>query len=180
MSVGIRLARRRWRGKEESSLPQKTWQVVRHDSLTDAHISLFPLQATWLKFLLLDGRSPITNEQVIPSHILAAATTPYVTLHEPEPLYLPHIGAKTYGLGQILYNYRGYEIVEHFGSVPGQRSRILRVPEKRLGLAIMVNDEVAWTYTEVVQYMILDRLLGLDPIDWKARCAVRRTIMDMR
>lgn len=44
-----------------------------------------------------------------------------------------------------------------------------------VGLAVMVNDDQMGTlYHEVVKWMILDELLGLEPIDWRTRYAARR------
>ena len=75
-----------------------------------------------------------------------------------------------YGMGQSTYSYRGHEIVEHGGDLPGQESQVVRVPSKMIGLAVMVNDEQMGTlFHEVAKWTILDELLGLEPIDWRER-----------
>ena len=85
---------------------------------------------------------------------------------------MPH-----YGMAQSIYNYRGYEIVEHGGDLPGQESQVIRVPSEMIGLAVMVNDEQMGTlYHEVVKWMILDELLELESIDWRTRYAARRRV----
>jgi hypothetical protein len=52
-----------------------------------------------------------------------------------------------YGMAQSIYNYRGYEIVEHGGDLPGQEPPMIRVPSAMIGLAVMVNDEQMGTLT---------------------------------
>ena len=80
-------------------------------------------------------------------------------------------------MAQSIYDYRGYEIVEHGGDLPGQESQVIRVPSEMIGLAVMVNDEQMGTlYHEVVKWMILDELLVLEPIDWRTRYAARRRV----
>lgn len=131
-----------------------------------------PLQATWLKVLLLQGRDPSTNQTVIPPFILEAAATPW-TIPYQSPTFSPTddlIGPKTYGLGQAMYTYRGHYVIEHGGAVPGQMSQVMRLPGSGLGIAVMVNDnEFGTGFYQVVQRRIVDRLLGLEPIDWAAR-----------
>jgi CubicO group peptidase (beta-lactamase class C family) len=120
--------------------------------------------------LLLEGRSPVTNETVIPPSVIQATKTPHAVFEEASTPHHPYIGSKSYGLGQFIYDYRNHQLIEHFGCVPGQMSRILRVPEKGLGLVVMANDnEYGVTFIEVVYHMLLDRLLGLEPLDWKKR-----------
>lgn len=126
-------------------------------------------QATWMKMLLLNGRSPTTNETIIPSSVLLAIDTPRVAL-PPPAVHDPYISPKTYGVGQFLYTYRGHQVVGHFGAVPGQMSQILRIPKARLGVVVTANDnEFGSTFTEMAVCMVLDQVLGLEPVDWKAR-----------
>lgn len=54
--------------------------------------------------------------------------------------------------------------------LPGQRSQIMRIPDKNLGIAIMANDhELGMGFVQVVRRMIVDRLFGLDSIEWAKR-----------
>ena len=97
--------------------------------------------------------------------------TPRVVIPEHADSHSEHLSFLSYGLGQIISSYRGCRIFQHFGNVPGQRSLVLRVPSKRFGLAIMVNDnESGEGFTQPVAYMIIDHLLALPPLEKKARC----------
>lgn len=139
------------------------------DQWTWTHLVDYLCQATWLKMLLLNGRSPTTNETIVPPSIITATRTPHIILSEPT-VQDPYISGKTYCLGQCLYTYRGIRVMDHFGSIPGQMSQVLRVPEAGLGVVVMANDnEFGSTFTEMVGYMVLDQVLGLEPVDWKAR-----------
>lgn len=124
---------------------------------------------TWAKSLLLDGRSPSTNKTVVPSAIIASTRTPHTIVDAVKSSYSQHVGTKQHGLGQFVYNYRGNQIIDHFGAVPGQKTRVALVPEAGLGIVIMANDEeFGSTYVKAAQYTILDRLLGLDALNWKS------------
>lgn len=96
--------------------------------------------------------------------------TPHAVFEDADSPHYPYVGRKSYGLGQFIYDYRGHRVVDHYGAVPGQMSRVLRVMEKGLGIVVMANDnEYGLRFTEIVQYMILDHVLGLKALDWKAR-----------
>ena len=82
----------------------------------------------------------------------------------------PEHGAKLYGLGQWSTTYRGIDIVSHTGSIHGHLSVMMRVPSRRIGFWISVNDEdLGGSFLNVVSNRLLDELLGLDPIDWETR-----------
>jgi hypothetical protein len=125
-----------------------------------------------LKVLLDQGRSPSTNESVIPSDLITAAATPYTIPYQP-PTFSPSedlISPKTYGLAQEMYTYRGHYTIEHGGAVPGQMSQVMRIPSLGLGVAVMVNDnEFGTAFWQVAQRRIVDVLAGLERVDWAAK-----------
>ena len=82
----------------------------------------------------------------------------------------PEHGAKLYGLGQWSTTYRGIDTVSHTGSIHGHLSVIMRVPSRRIGFWVNVNDEdFGGSFNTVITNRLLDTLLGLDPIDWETR-----------
>ncbi|WVQ92970.1 hypothetical protein IAU59_000032 [Kwoniella sp. CBS 9459] len=110
--------------------------------------------AKWVQELL--------NPSVIPQAIIDKVVTGY-TVPSGKPEH-PEYGIYTYGLGQMMNTYRGYALQGHTGSVPGQQSRLVRVPEVGLGFMIAINDEDWGTLLhEVIANMILDDLLKLPP-----------------
>jgi hypothetical protein len=122
--------------------------------------------------LLLQGRCPSNNRIVIPSSVIAKTATPISVPHQP-PNFSPDedlVSPKTYGLAQDLYTYRGHYVIEHGGAQPGQRSHVMRIPGKGTGMAIMVNEhQFGMGFVQVAQRMIVDCLLGLEPVDWAKR-----------
>ena len=125
-------------------------------------------QTTWLRTLLSQGLDPTTSDLIIPSTIIDATITPRVASRsnatDPETT-LPY-----YGLAQSMYDYRGHRVIEHGGDVPGQKSQVIRLPDRMFGVAIMVNDEqLGDMYHQVAKWRIIDHLLGLAPVDFKTR-----------
>ncbi|KAJ9115375.1 hypothetical protein QFC24_006990 [Naganishia onofrii] len=126
--------------------------------------------ATWLKVLLSEGRSPTTNTSVIPASAINACRKPYTAPPQPSPPNADVLSPRTYGMGQFMYSYRGYNVIDHGGSDPGMMSQIMRMPEEGLGVAVMVNDDAFGTmFTDAVRWRIVDHILGLEPVDWRTR-----------
>lgn len=80
----------------------------------------------------------------------------------------PHFFA--YGLGWMLKDYSGHKIVYHTGSIKGMVSKVTLVPDLKLGIVVLTNQETREAY-EAITYRILDRYLGNPPIDWIAAFA---------
>jgi hypothetical protein len=82
----------------------------------------------------------------------------------------PEIGSSTYGFAQEMYKYRDHDVVEHTGDVGGQKTVIIRIPEKMIGTMVFCNDnDLGIAYHDVAKFRILDDLLGLEPVDFKTR-----------
>jgi hypothetical protein len=73
----------------------------------------------------------------------------------------------TYGLGWGLVDYQGRKIVTHDGWLDGMRSRVMLVPEERLGVVILLNGPRASLHTALA-YQIVDHYLGAPKKDWSA------------
>ncbi len=82
----------------------------------------------------------------------------------------PDAGLKTYASAQIIQSYRGHNTIGHTGSLPGQMSSVMRLPDKKLGVAIMINDDAFGTeFHEIILPRLWDHFLGLEPINWEQR-----------
>jgi CubicO group peptidase (beta-lactamase class C family) len=71
----------------------------------------------------------------------------------------------SYGLGLQLRDYKGRKVALHGGALLGFYSRVVMVPEEKLGIAILTNAESGGAMTSL-QYRILDHYLGASPSDW--------------
>ncbi len=70
-----------------------------------------------------------------------------------------------YGLGVQLRDYKGMKLVMHGGALQGFYSRVVMVPEAKLGIAILTNAESGGAMT-ALQYRLLDQYIGAAPSDW--------------
>jgi CubicO group peptidase (beta-lactamase class C family) len=73
----------------------------------------------------------------------------------------------TYGLGWGLRDYRGHKVVSHGGALTGMVSIVFLVPDEKLGIAVLTNQEETGAYSAIV-YHVLDYYLHLSPTDWVA------------
>ncbi len=70
-----------------------------------------------------------------------------------------------YGLGWLLREYRGYKQVGHDGGLPGYVSRVALIPDLKLGVVVLTNQESIGLLGSIA-YRILDSYLGAPPMDW--------------
>ncbi len=69
-----------------------------------------------------------------------------------------------YALGWRVYQYAGEPLVFHAGAVQGYRAMIGFLPNRQVGLVMLWNCESA--APSGLMPMLLDRYLGLPPVDW--------------
>ncbi|HET8942532.1 MAG TPA: serine hydrolase domain-containing protein [Rudaea sp.] len=69
-----------------------------------------------------------------------------------------------YALGWRVYDYAGQTLIYHAGAVQGYRTMIAFFPKYRFGAVMMWNCECA--LPSGLMPMLLDRFLGLKPVDW--------------
>jgi CubicO group peptidase (beta-lactamase class C family) len=93
------------------------------------------------------------------------AQTP-MKIAEPKPaLAATKPNFYAYGLGFQLRDYKGMKLALHGGALQGFYSRVLLVPEAKLGIAILTNAESGGALASL-QYRLLDQYLGAAPSDW--------------
>lgn len=74
----------------------------------------------------------------------------------------------SYGLGWVIQDYRGVLLWTHTGVIDGFRAQIAIAPKAGFSIAVLANRHETRMNLALVN-SILDRLLGLPPIDWNAR-----------
>jgi CubicO group peptidase (beta-lactamase class C family) len=98
------------------------------------------------------------------SEIFTAQTPMKIT--EPKPaLAATRPNFLAYGLGFQLRDYKGRKLALHGGALQGFYSRVIMVPEARLGIAILTNAESSGAMTSL-QYRLLDYYLDAPATDW--------------
>jgi hypothetical protein len=70
-----------------------------------------------------------------------------------------------YGMGWNIQPYQGHHLVHHGGWVEGYVSWISFMPFDNIGVVVLCNMSDC-ELPNLLQYVIYDRLLGLDKIDW--------------
>jgi CubicO group peptidase (beta-lactamase class C family) len=70
-----------------------------------------------------------------------------------------------YGLGWGLRDYQGRKLVGHTGGVAGFVSRVMLVPEEKLGVVILTNAEEDAAF-DAILFHVLDSYFGSGDTDW--------------
>ena len=128
--------------------------------------------ARWMNMLLDQGRigKDASGKDVRlfsekQSREMWTAQTP-MKISEPRPaLAATRPNFYAYGLGFQLRDYKGRKIAMHGGALQGFYSRVLLVPEEKLGIAIFTNAESGGSLS-ALQYRLLDQYMGIAPTDW--------------
>ncbi len=72
-----------------------------------------------------------------------------------------------YALGFGVRDYRGRKIIQHTGGLPGYLSKVVMVPDIKLGVAILTNQESGEAF-DAIAWRLLDHFLGAPTTDWPA------------
>lgn len=72
-----------------------------------------------------------------------------------------------YGLGLIVRDYRGRRMVGHTGGLAGMVSRVALIPEEKLAVVVLTNQESGGG-RDAIAYRVLDAFLGAPVTDWTA------------
>lgn len=111
----------------------------------------------WLELLVENGR--INGKQIVSSAAINAVKTPHVEVNESFGKYK----RDHYGLGFYIGNYgdTDNQLIHHFGSFSGSRSHVSFMPNKKIGIAVFVNDNQAgFQLVDLIANYIYDTLIG--------------------
>ena len=115
----------------------------------------------WLRLQLSAGE--LEGQRILSEATLREMHTPQMTLgvypERAERLLV------SYGLGWFLEAYRGQYLVHHGGNIDGFSSLVAFLPFEGIGVVVLTNAN-ATPVPMLVTRHLLDRLLGLEPIDW--------------
>ncbi len=79
---------------------------------------------------------------------------------------------RAYGLGWDLHDYRGKKLVGHTGMLSGYVSRTALVPELKLGIVVLTNQEVTAAHAAIAN-TVIDHYLGVPDADWVGAYSAR-------
>lgn len=117
----------------------------------------------WLRAQLDAGR--LDGRQVIPAEVVRTAHTP-VAMHTDTFYRYVRTG---YGLGWQTADYEGERLVHHFGGYEGWRAHISFLPERGIGVAVLINDSspIGGPAADVIATYAYDLLLGRPGVNAK-------------
>ncbi len=121
--------------------------------------------ASWMRVHLNGGM--LGAKKVLNASTVADLHTPVMeTGRRISPLD-PDVIPGGYAPGWFTDTYRGFQRVQHGGNIDGFSALVVLVPQRQVGVAILVNMNGSG-FPNVVARHALDRLLGLPPKDWSA------------
>jgi CubicO group peptidase (beta-lactamase class C family) len=123
--------------------------------------------ARWMNMLLNGGKTP-DGKQLLSEKQLREMWTAQTPMPVGEPkgaLAVTRPNFNAYGLGFNLRDYKGRKIATHGGALQGFYSRVLMVPEEKLGIAIFTNAENSGSMN-ALQWRLLDQFLNVPASDW--------------
>lgn len=125
--------------------------------------------AKWMMVQLDSGRLATGGRLFEPAtaRTLWSAVTPIPVGPAPAELAPLRTGFNGYGLGFAVRDYRKEKLVTHTGGLPGYVSRVALIPDRRLGVAVLTNQESGAAF-DAITWHILDHYLGARPFDWLA------------
>jgi CubicO group peptidase (beta-lactamase class C family) len=117
--------------------------------------------ASWLRFQFAGGRGLVSPVALAETH----RPQTLIPIEGPLALLYPDARMLAYGMGWVVAQHRGLAILDHSGGIDGMTSLVALIPERRMGIAILTNEQAAippyW-----MLYPLLDRLLGYEPRDY--------------
>jgi CubicO group peptidase (beta-lactamase class C family) len=90
----------------------------------------------WLNLNMNGGK--LGGKQVVPADLIQKVQTGYTKSTRNEP---PFSGDGEYGLGWQIGKYRNEKVVYHHGGYPGYRSHVSFMPDRKIAVGVMVNND---------------------------------------
>jgi CubicO group peptidase (beta-lactamase class C family) len=124
--------------------------------------------AKWLRVQLSGGRladgSRLFSEGT--ARQLTSIVTPIPIAGDPPP-ELPALKMNFHGyaLGFDIRDYRGHKAVMHTGGLPGYVSRVVMIPDRNVGVAVLTNQESGAAFDSIA-FHVLDHYLAAPGFDW--------------
>jgi len=111
----------------------------------------------WLLMQLDSGR--LDGKRVLPWPVLQATRDVQImTGSRKSTVYPMHF--RGYGLGLNIADYNGRQVYWHTGGAAGMVSNVCFIPEEKLGIAILTNNDNQ-SFFEALRYQVMDAYLGV-------------------
>ena len=124
--------------------------------------------AKWMRFILDSGR--VGGRRLLSDSTFAELLSPQAiadaSIYPATSLFRPHFF--TYGLGWFLHDFNGQAVAMHTGSIDGMSAIIGLIPDRRLGVYVLANQDNA-ELRHALMYHVFDLFSGNPPRDWSAK-----------
>ena len=119
----------------------------------------------WLRTQLAGGKMP-NDEQLFSEKQQAQMWHPHITSMASKSAFESyHQQFRGYGLGWSIEDYHGFKRLGHGGGILGMVSQVTLLPEKKLGIVILSNQQ-AFGALSAVTHEVLEDALELEDKDW--------------
>ncbi|WP_165735443.1 serine hydrolase [Pseudoalteromonas sp. C8] len=119
----------------------------------------------WLRTQLAGGKMP-SGEQLFSEKQQAQMWHPHITSMASKRAFESyHQQFRGYGLGWSIEDYHGFKKLGHGGGILGMVSQVTLLPEKKLGIVILSNQQ-AFGALSAVTHEVLEDALELEDKDW--------------
>jgi CubicO group peptidase (beta-lactamase class C family) len=119
--------------------------------------------ANWIRMNLNQG--VFAKSRLVSSDVISEMQTPHMVIDLEEDRYHPDANFLNYGLAWTLCDYRGRKIVEHGGAIDGMRARVMLLPDEKLGVVVLANQEQSALPTAIA-HRAVDLMLDTVQRDW--------------
>jgi CubicO group peptidase (beta-lactamase class C family) len=162
-----------WEG-ERVAFPWYNWDAM---GAAGGIISSVAEMAEWMKVQLARGvvAEGDTLFQPRRSAEMWTVHTPLAVGAASRELY-PTTNFRGYGLGWSLNDYKGRLVASHGGGYDGMFSRVVLVPEERLGVVVLTNSMTG--ISTAIANLVLDAYFGGDRRDWSDLLLARARAAD--
>jgi len=136
------------------------------DAASSLHSSARDL-ANWARFQLGDGTWK--GKQIVSAKNLGETHTAQMAIRVEglTKAMNPESHVINYGMGWVLQDYRGVELISHAGAIDGYRVHLTLVPEAKLGIVLLVNLHQT-RMNLALSNSLVDLMLALPKKDWNA------------
>ncbi len=122
--------------------------------------------SNWVIALINGGK--YKGQNVLSEQTVRTMQTPVITTPVTVPLQFDEMGYGSYGLGWFINSYRGKIRVDHGGNIDGFSANVCFMPKDSIGVVVFTNMNGTGA-PGIIRNHILDRMLGLPPVDWNGR-----------
>lgn len=123
--------------------------------------------AHWMQLHLNGGK--YDGKQIISAENMTVMHTPAM-VDEPGFAEMPPINKNvglSYGLGWGIYHYKGHTILEKGGARTGVRTAVVLVPDKKLGICVLANQNLT-VLPEAIRAYLIDKMVAPSDTDMQA------------